>query len=539
MNLKYFLKDGAEESDLQINKVKLIVLGVFVLFVLLVIRIIYLTTKEKKDYTNKILYTNNKTLEKRVSILDRNNSILASDIALSDFYLNMDLVSNIYDSIEKIVKIFPEIDKKKLGEKLFNKKSKFILIKKTITENQKEEIKNSGIIGFSFEDSLIRIYPHQNLFSHIIGFTNIDRKGISGLELQYNSYLNNSNNEPLITTLDSRVQTILRQELLKGQEKYKAKSMVGIISEIKTGNTLAIVSIPDFNPNKIIEEDKNNFFNKATFGIYEMGSIFKIFTIAIGLDKNIITQNEKFDVSQTINYDKYKIKQEYFSKKFMNASDILERSSNVGASLIGLKIGTKIMKDFLNNIGFFDKIQTNFPSLGTPIIPRNWKDINTATISYGYGIAVTPLHVIMGVNGIVNNGIMKTPKFIKNETFVDKNIISPKTSNILNLYLRNVVRNGTGYKANTLGYSVGGKTGSARILKNGNYEEGNIMANFIAVFPMNNPTYSIYIMVENPKIKDKILEVAAGNIAAPIVSKIIEKIAPILNVVPYINKEEY
>ncbi|MDR0423165.1 MAG: penicillin-binding protein 2 [Rickettsiales bacterium] len=537
INLKYFLKNKLDgDENLLKDRVTFIVSVFIVVFFIVSARIVHLGYfRKKKDYNNNLY--NNGTLEKRVNIVDKNGVIIAADITLSDFYLNIDLLENIDDTVEKIVGIFPDINKQRTLDRLFNAKTKLILIKKSITEKQEESIKNSGIVGFEFEKKKGRIYPHQNLFSHIVGFTNIDGKGISGIELQYNNYLNNHNNAPLVLTLDSRVQAILRQELLKGQEKYKAKSMIGIVSEIKTGNVLALVNIPDFDPNKINIEDRNLFFNRATLGVYEMGSIFKIFTIALGLDKNLITQNEKFDVSQTISFQDYEIKQEYFSKKFMNASEILERSSNVGASLIGLKIGTKNMKEFLENIGLFDRIQTNYPSLGAPIVPQSWRDINTVTISYGYGVAVTPLHVTMGINGIVNDGVVMTPKFVGNEKYIEKIIVSPQTSKILNLYLRNAVRVGTGWKANVLGYAVGGKTGSARILKNGKYEKGNIMANFIGIFPMNNPTYSVYVMVESPQVRENNIEVAAGNIAAPIVGRTIENIAPILNVVPYITNK--
>jgi cell division protein FtsI (penicillin-binding protein 3) len=371
----------------------------------------------------------------------------------------------------------------------------------------------------------------------VVGFTDLDMNGIEGIEFQYDKYLKNSHN-PLFLTLDARIQAVLRNQLIKSIEKYKAKSAIGIVGEVKTGNILAMVSLPDFNPNNFNRREQDNLYNKATSGVYEMGSIFKIFTIALGLDKKIIEESDKFDISQVISFGKYKITQEYFTKRLLNPKEILEKSSNVGAGLIGLKIGMDRMQSFYKDIGFFDRIPSNFPVLANPLLPKHWTNINTLTISYGYGMAVTPLHVIMGVGGIVNNGQMFFPRFTKQEQYVSKNIIKQETSKKMNEYLRNVVKNGTGIRANTLGYNVGGKTGSVRLLTSKGYKENSIMANFIGIFPMNNPHILVYVMIEDPKTQEKNIDVAASNTAAPIASRIIEQIAPILNIVPYIKKNE-
>ncbi|MDR3290452.1 MAG: penicillin-binding protein 2 [Rickettsiales bacterium] len=486
------------------------------------------------------IFTNTNIISRdaiRVDIVDKNDVILATNIKLYDFYLNKDLITNNESTIDIIVKIFPFLNKETLLKKITNHKSKLILIKNGITESQKNEIKKT-IFGFEFMESLVRIYPHQELFSHIIGFTNSDKHGIEGLELQYNDYLDNKDNPPLKLTFDSRIQAILRKQLLKGMEKYKAKSIIGIVAEVKTGNVLALVNLPDFNPNQLNDVKRDVMYNKVTFGAFEMGSIFKIFTIAMALDGNIITENEQFDSSSKIDIGKYIIKQDYYSKKMINAKEILQKSSNIGAALIGLKGGADNMKQFYKKIGFFDKLPVKYPSLAMPLYPRTWRKSNTITTSYGYGMAVSPLHIIMGVSGIVNEGIMNIPKFVTSEKYEKVEIISQKTSKIMQNYLRDVVQNGTGFRANTLGYSVGGKTGSARLLgRGGEYLEGQIMANFVGIFPMNNPHYVVYVMVENPQDNNykKNIDIAASNVTAPIVSKIIENIAPILNVVPYIE----
>ena len=506
------------------------------MFFIFSIRILFISFYDDgNEISIKSYYDSN--LVRRNTILDRNGIIIASDIRSYDFFLNRELISNPQKTVDDIQKIFSHINKKKLYERLIdaNNKAKYILIKRNISEKQKNEIQEAGILGFEFENSINRIYPHKNLFSHIVGYTNIERNGVTGIELQYNSDLLNDTNNSLNTTLDVRIQTVLRNQLLKAIEKYDAKSAIGIISEIKTGNIIAIVSLPDFDPNNLSNVKKEFLFNKAVDGIYEMGSIFKVFTIANALDNNIIKENDKFDTSEVIKYDTYEIKKNEWTKQYLTAEEILIYSSNIGAALIGKEIGNDRTYNFLKKIGLLDKIPMKYNSVGKPLIPKKWRDINTYTISYGHGIAVTPLHIIMVMNGIVNNGIMKIPKFLLKEKYDDIKIINEKTSKIMNLYLRNVVRYGTGQKANILGYAIGGKTGSARLLKDGKYKENNIMANFIGVFPMNDPHFSIYIMIERPNIKNLNSTLSGGTVAAPVFTRIVENIAPILNVVPYVD----
>lgn len=534
-----FIDENYEDNKIRKGRLKFIFSILIIIFFILAFRLIYISVYFKKNGDRFQLSVIN-DLQGRGNIVDRNGVILASDIELVNFYLNRELISNPKKTASIISKIIPEINEEKLYEKLIStkNKAKYILVKKNITPKQQIDIKNSGIIGFEFNNSVGRIYPHKNLFSHIIGYVDVDRNGIAGLEMQYNNLLKQQSNNTLKLTLDIRLQSILRQQLLKALSKYKAKSAIGIISEVKTGDVLAIVSLPDFDPNQPYANNKKSLYNKATYGVYEMGSVFKVFTIALGLDKNIIKTNKKYDVSQVISYGKYEIKQDDYTKRMLTPEEILVRSSNVGAGLIGLEIGTDRMKEFLELIGMFDRVPTNFPSLAKPLLPKKWREINTITSSYGHGISVTPLHIVRAISGIVNNGVMKTPHFVQGEKFDDVQIISEKTSKIMNSFLRSAVKSGTGWRANSLGYAVGGKTGSARLLKNGQYQEGDIMANFVGVFPMNNPYYLIYIMIESPNVPELKENISGGTIAAPVFARILENIVPILNVVPYIERIE-
>lgn len=540
--MKNFIKElidkNYKDSILPKDRLKVVFAFVISLFLVLSLRLFYVSLFLGRKNSNSYILSEFTELGKRNQIVDRNGVIVASDIDLVSFYLNRELLINPERTSEIIHSIIPEVNAEKLYEKLINanNRAKFILVKKNITPKQQASIKESGILGFEFNNSVGRIYPHKNLFSHVVGYVDIDRKGIAGLESQYNDYLTNIENPPLKLTLDIRIQSIVRQQLLKAMEKYKAKSAIGIVSEVKTGNILAIVNLPDFDPNQPASGNEDILYNKATYGVYEMGSVFKVFTLSLALDKGITSQEKRYDISQVITYGNYEIKQDNYTKKLLTPEEILAKSSNVGTGLIAIGIGNERMKEFMNLIGMFDRVPANFPSLAKPLVPKVWRDINTITISYGHGLAVTPLHVIMGIGGIVNNGNMKVPRFVTLDSFDDTKIISEKTSKIMNGFLRGAVKNGTGWRANSLGYSVGGKTGSAQLIKSGKYQQENIMANFVGVFPMNDPHFMIYVMVEGPKLPGINDNISGGTIAAPVFARIIENIAPILNVVPYIDR---
>ena len=534
--------DKILDDDLDVlskNRIKFVYSILILIFLILIGRLLQLTIFIEEEKIELKNYVAVDELQNRVNIVDRNDVIIATDLDMYNFYLNRDLVSNPKLTSEKIAKIIPEVNKDKLYQKLINAESnaKFLLIKNNITPKQQLAIKDAEVVGFEFIPSKGRVYPHNNLFSHVVGYVDIDRNGISGLEKEHNEYLKNPTNRPLKLTFDSRIQSILRQQLQIAMTKYGAKSILGIVYEVKTGNILASVTLPDFNPNNLQSAKREYLFDKVNYGVYEMGSIFKIFTLANGFDTGTINENKRYDVSQVITYGKYSVKQDWYSKRYMSPEEILTKSSNVGAALIGLEVGQKKQEDSLRKLGLLDRVPAKFPSLARPLYPKTWREINTITISYGHGISVTPLHIAMAVSGIINKGIMKNPKFTQFDENQETVVMNAKTSEIMARYMRLVVSKGTGWRANTLGYSVGGKTGSARLLKNGTYQEKNILANFVGIFPMNNPHFLIYVMVESPNISSVDNDdVSGGIVAAPIVSRIIENIAPVLNVVPHTER---
>jgi len=494
---------------------------------------LFQTNYIEKKYTKKT----EKQLQEyhRASIIDRNGKIIATDVGTVSLYFNRDLIKRAGDVAIQITNTIDDINIESLFNKLSNKRSKakYVLVKRNLTPKEQLKVKKLGIAGTVFAKDKRRLYPHKNLFSHIIGYTDTDRNGLSGLENQYDKYLKTEGSEPLKTTLDLRIQGIVRQELIKGMLKFKAKAVIGVVANTKTGEILSAVSLPDFNPNYLKNIETDRKFNRITYGVYEMGSIFKVFNTALGLEKKIISLNTTYEVADPINYGKFKIRDTHFKKRVMNVEEILVYSSNIGTAKIALDIGIENQINFLSNLGLLEKAKTDFPSLATPLFPKKWREINLMTIAYGHGIAVTPLHIVRAISGIVNGGVIHNIKFTNQTEDNAERIISNKTSKEIRRLMRKVVTNGTGWRSNTLGYLVGGKTGTAeKISQEGGYDENKIRTAFIASFPMNDPQITVFVMLDDPNGSEINRETTGGAMSAPIVSKIIENIAPVLGIEP-------
>lgn len=536
----FFSKRQKKEYVLDKTRLKILIAFFTFLFFVVLIKLFHVSLLQKSSINNHKHKSTKRQIHEynRIPILDRNGKIIATDIGTVSLYFNKDLIKRPTDVSIQITKKLEDINIDSLYRKLTNKKSKakYVLVKRNLTPKEQLKVRKLGIAGTVFAKDKKRIYPHRNLFSHIVGYSDIDRNGLSGLEKQYDEFLKNSENGFLKTTLDLRVQAITRNELVKGMLKFKAKAMVGIVTNTKTGEILSAVSLPDFNPNYLKNINPNKKFNRITYGIYEMGSIFKVFNTALALDKKIVDLKKTYEVAKPISYGKFKISDTHFKKPIMNVEDILVYSSNIGTAKMALDIGIENQVDFLGSLGLLTKVETDFPSLAMPLTPTRWREINLMTISYGHGIAVTPLHIARAISGIVNNGVMHNLKFtnqVKDET---RQIISNKISLQMRKLMRKVVTNGTGWRSNTLGYLVGGKTGTAeKISKEGGYNEERLRTAFVASFPMDDPQYTVFVMADDPDASELGRMTTGGSVSAPIVSRIIENIAPILGIEPDIE----
>ena len=394
-------------------------------------------------------------------------------------------------------------------------------------------------------DNLIRIYPQKNLFSHIIGQIDNDNNGISGLEKSLDVQLKNTQ-KPVILTLDKDIQFLIRNELVKFNKIFDTKGSAAILMNVRNGEILSLVSLPDFNPNKREKISDKNFINRATKGVYEFGSVFKTFTLAAAFNEKLIEPDTEFiDLPKSLFCAGFPIR-EYDQNipSTLTAEQILVRSGNIGSVKIGQLIGEEKFKFFLSKVGILEKINFDIEEVGSPI-KFNWGKCPLATASYGHGITTTLLQLAKAYSIITNGGYDIKPSLIKKDNETKKKILNNGVSNKILPILRKVVttREGTASLANVDGYEVGGKTGTAQKSLMGGYSQNKKINTFVSVFPTSKPKFVLAVMLDEPKINsDYIYEYrdgsnfklkgsprnTAGWNSVEVSGHIVEKIGPIL-----------
>ena len=477
-----------------------------------------------------------KNISIRRDITDRNGIVLASTLPTASAYIYPKHFIATDHSFTLIAKNF-NIDTKELKKRIANNQH-FVWLKRDLSPKDQEKLHNLGILGVHFIKDQKRVYPHKNLFSHIVGLVDIDNRGISGLESSFNIYLQDDTKQELQTTLDAKVQYVVKQELENTIKQHEAKGGIAVVMDVRTGELLSSVSLPDFDPHSIDTTNTDTFFNKATLGVYEMGSVLKILTLAMGIDAGIISIDDSFDVSAPLKIGKYQIK-DYGRRRgdILSVPEILMYSSNIGVGKIIQEVGVQKQKEYFKKFGMLSKINTEVPEISNPIYPVNyrWKELSAITMSYGHGISITPIHLIQAFSAIVNGGVFKKATLIKgnNEQISEKRILKQKTSSLMNKLLRLTAESGFAKRANVNEYLIGAKTGTAEKITNGKYNKKLNTALCIAAFPMNDPKYALLIAVDEPKRNEINHGFATGGmVAAPAVASIVSKIAPILNVTP-------
>jgi cell division protein FtsI (penicillin-binding protein 3) len=516
-------------NNSEIKKSRLVIIYFFILivFFLIILRMFFVVMSGDKVKVGGI-YDLRKT-GKRGNIFDRNHTIVATDLKTKSLYVSSILVKNPEEIANAVSRIFPDLSSQEILKKIKDGKNskQWILIRRNLIPSQVEQVQDLKIAGLLFEDDRIRVYPQKSVASHLIGYVDLDRKGLAGIEMQYDKELVNGDDIQL--SMDIRLQDILHDELVKGTDEFKAKGAAGIIMDVNSGEVLALSSLPDFDPNLQYEATPDQRFNRVTNGVYELGSIFKIFTNALVFEKNLVKLNDVFNVSEPIKYGKFTIKDDHPGEPEMTVLQIFSHSSNIGTVQVAKKFSVDDQKDFLEKINLLKKLNTDFPGLGKPIYPKLWREINLYTISYGHGIAITPMHIATAVAAVTNGGTLYQPKFLKSlEKPVGEKVIKTSTSEIMRLMMRNVVTEGTGKNANIEGYEVAGKTGTAERAEFGTYNEKQTVSSFVAIFPISQPKYLIYIVFD----RSNYMFNTGGMVAAPVAGRVIKNIAPILGVMP-------
>lgn len=469
---------------------------------------------------------------KRADILDRNGEIIATSLPTVNLYANTKQVKNPKDVAEKLNYIFPDVSFERF-EQLLSRKGAFIYLKRNLSPAQQVQVNNLGIPGLEFENCEKRIYPHKNLFAHILGNTNVDNEGISGLEKFMNERLTSST-KPLNLTVDLGIQNKIREELVAGVKQFNAEGAAAILMDVNNGQVVALTSVPDYDPNENIKVGERAMFNFATKGIYEAGSVFKVFNTALSLESGKVKVTDRFDTSHPVYYGRLRVTDPHGSHGRLTPEDILVESSNIGSSLEISLVGKKYQRQFLQNINM-DKALDEFelPEIAKPqfLSESRWGEVSMVTISYGYGISSTPLHIITAFSAVVNGGMYRQPTLIEGSKHEAKRVVSEKTSEEMRSLLRAVVVRGTGKRANVDGYQVIGKTGTADKLENGRYNHKKSISTFISAFPESKPRYALIVVMDDPKAsKETYGYTTAGWNAVPISRNIIAAVAPQLNV---------
>ena len=496
----------------------------------------------EKNFTkgsNKILID---TPLERGLIKDRNGKILASNIFKYNLKAYPKNIQNIDLTLKKLLVKLPNINEDNLRRKLKNKNKYEVIIKKNFTAPIAKEINSMGIPGLEFYPVIRRFYPHKNLTAHLVGHVNESNSGVYGSEKSFDELL--SEGETVNLALDLRLQYAVREELLKSYNKLGAKSATAIILDLNTSEILTLVSLPDFNPNQSINPKIKSYRNSATLNLYEMGSTFKIFTIAAALEKTIINLNSLFDARKPLKIANYYIKDYHPENKILNTKEVFIKSSNIGASLIGLELGADYLKKFYKKIGILNFSSIDLLEKSKPIVPKKWGEIETATLSFGHGISITPMHMMEAAALLFSKqkfeklNIKKQTQTINN---IYNDILSPNTRNsLLELMTENVFK-GTARKANIEGYEIGGKTATGEKTIKGKYKKDKLVSSFLSIFPSRDPKYIALILFDEPNYRfnnnNNINQITGGTTAAPVTAKILERILPILGVAKKTNTD--
>jgi cell division protein FtsI (penicillin-binding protein 3) len=529
--------DGPRKRALEVSHSR-VLLGASlfaVVFLVIAVRLVAVTLLPEGDDTALAAPVKIKTTD-RADIVDRNGVVLATSLTTASLYANPSQVQDPDQYAQLLNSVLPDLNIASTAAKLDSKRG-FIWLKRNLTPRQQQAVNRLGLPGIYFQAETKRIYPQGNLTAHLIGFSDVDSRGLAGIEKSFDDLLQGGE-RPLQLSIDVRVQHILHEELSRAIADFNGIGGAGVIMDLRTGEILSLVSLPDFDPARPGEATDDTRFDRATLGLYEMGSTFKVFNTAIALDSGTATLADGFDASKPIRIAGYTISDYHGKYRFLSIPEIFTYSSNIGSAKMADAFGPEMQQTYLKRFGLLDKSPVELPEIGDPLYPaaKNWKRINTMTIAYGHGISVSAMQLITAVGAIVNHGVLREPTLLKREPGEvpeGVRVVSEQTSEQLRQLMRLVVQVGTGKKANAPGYLVGGKTGTADKQLGRGYATNARLASFVAAFPMNDPRFAIVAMVDEPKPNAHSYGYAtAGWVTAPVIGAVVERIAPLFGLRP-------
>lgn len=471
----------------------------------------------------------------RADIVDRQGELLATSLGTASLYANPRLLLNAAEDARRIAQLLPGIEERDLVQRFTSDRS-FVWIRRNLTPRQQQEVIRLGIPGIFFQREDRRVYPYGALTSHLIGFTDIDNRGIAGMEQSHDDALRRGD-EPVALSIDVRAQHLVREELARQIAEYRAIGGTAAVMDVATGEIMAMVSLPDFDANTPALGAPEQRFNRNTLGIYELGSVFKIFTVAMALEYGVANLGSIYDARGPLTYGRFSINDFHGQNRRLNVAEIFMYSSNIGAARMALQVGPTRQREFLGRLGLLHAPPLQIPEVGTPMVPSTWREINTITISYGHGISVSPIQLLAAVSATVNGGIYRPATLLRRhdgEAAPGTRVMSERTSAQMRQLMRLVVERGTGRSADAPGFLVGGKTGTADKPVNGRYAQNRRISSFAGAFPINAPRYALYVMIDEPRpIGTGPRATATGGVAAaPMVGRLVPQLAALWGIAP-------
>jgi cell division protein FtsI (penicillin-binding protein 3) len=494
-------------------------------------------------------------LAQRADITDREGRILATNFDTHSLYAQPEDMVDPGHAADKLVEIFPDLDRARLIRD-FTGDRKFLWIKKTISPEQQQAVHDIGEPGLLFGPREMRLYPNGRLAAHVLGGASFGREGVHAAEVVgvagVEKYLDEALRDParaersLTLSLDLSVQAAMEQVLQGGMRIMNAKGASGILMEVDTGEVVAVASLPDFDPNDRPalptsgHQDDSPLFNRAVQGVYELGSVFKVFTIAQALELGLVTPDTMINTESPLTWGRFRIRDFRNYGAELSVEKVIVKSSNVGTARIAMDIGAARQRAFLDKLGFMDAspLEITEASGSTPLLPKNWSEISTMTISYGHGLSTSPMHLAAAYATIANGGRRIMPTLLRDDANAPgERVVSEATARAMRKMMRNVVTEGTASLGEVEGYAVGGKTGTADKPKpTGGYYDDKVIATFASVFPSDDPEYVLVVTLDEPVERSgSEPRRTAGWTAVPVASEVIRRVAPLLGLRPEIE----
>lgn len=481
----------------------------------------------------------------RPDLLDRNGEVLATDIRTVSLYAEPHKIVDADEVIEKLATVLPDLDAKNVYGRLTSK-SRFQWLRRQLTPKQQSQILALGIPGIGFRPEKRRFYPGGATAAHVVGHVNIDNRGVAGMERYVDSQgladlaavgmTSDQPLEPVRLSIDLRVQSIVREVIYGAIDKFQAIGAGAVVLNVNTGEVLGMASAPDYDPNNPAAGAEEGWLNRMSNGTFEMGSTFKSFTTAMALDSGKVNINDSFDARFPIRIGGFTIKDFHGKGRFLTVPEVFQYSSNIGTAKMADVVGIEGHKEFLTKMGLLTKMQTELPEVAQPSQPRTWKKINSITISFGHGVATTPLQTAVAGAALVNGGKLIQPTFLPRSREEADQVAQPVLKSVTSESMRYLFHwngvKGSGRNARVEGFNVGGKTGTADKVVNGRYAHDKNFNAFLAAFPIDDPQYVVLTFIDEPKTDKGNGAALAGTSAAPMAHDIISRSAAILGVKP-------